>query len=192
MTEIYISVDIEADGPIPGPNSMLQLGACAFTADGQILGDFEVNFETLAGATPDADTMKWWAQNQKAYDQTRVNTKHPKAAMEEFAAWTKKVSGGKRVVFVAYPAGYDFTWVYWYFRYFLGKSPFSFNALDIKTYAMAVLGTDFRDTNKAAFPREWFKDKPHTHCAREDAVGQAHLFLSMLHELHPEKAQPRA
>jgi hypothetical protein len=31
--EIYISTDIEADGPIPGPNSMLSFGSAAFRAD---------------------------------------------------------------------------------------------------------------------------------------------------------------
>jgi hypothetical protein len=29
MQEIYISTDIEADGPIPGPHSMLSIGAAA-------------------------------------------------------------------------------------------------------------------------------------------------------------------
>ena len=30
MKEIYISCDIESDGPIPGPNSMLSFGSVAF------------------------------------------------------------------------------------------------------------------------------------------------------------------
>jgi len=32
--ECYVSTDIEADGPIPGPNSMLSFGSAAFLADG--------------------------------------------------------------------------------------------------------------------------------------------------------------
>ena len=32
--ECYVSVDIEADGPIPGAHSMLRLGAAAFDAEG--------------------------------------------------------------------------------------------------------------------------------------------------------------
>ena len=31
MAEIYVSTDIEADGPIPGPNSMLSFGSAAYT-----------------------------------------------------------------------------------------------------------------------------------------------------------------
>jgi hypothetical protein len=29
--EIYVSTDVEADGPIPGPNSMLSFGSAAYT-----------------------------------------------------------------------------------------------------------------------------------------------------------------
>jgi len=33
MKELYFSTDIETDGPIPGPNSMLSFGVVALTAD---------------------------------------------------------------------------------------------------------------------------------------------------------------
>lgn len=33
MTEIYVSTDIEADGPIPGPHSMLSFASAAYKAD---------------------------------------------------------------------------------------------------------------------------------------------------------------
>ena len=32
MPEIYISTDVEADGPIPGPHSMLSFGSAAYKA----------------------------------------------------------------------------------------------------------------------------------------------------------------
>ena len=31
--EIYVSTDIEADGPIPGPHSMLSFASAAYRAD---------------------------------------------------------------------------------------------------------------------------------------------------------------
>jgi hypothetical protein len=43
MPEIYISTDIKADGPIPGPNSMLSFASAAFTADKTLVGAFEAN-----------------------------------------------------------------------------------------------------------------------------------------------------
>ena len=45
--EIYVSTDVEADGPIPGRNSMLSFGSAAFRRSGQMIGSFSVN---LAGA----------------------------------------------------------------------------------------------------------------------------------------------
>jgi hypothetical protein len=30
MSEIYISTDVETDGPIPGPNSMLSFASAAY------------------------------------------------------------------------------------------------------------------------------------------------------------------
>ena len=38
--EIYLSVDVEADGPIPGPYSMLSFGIAAFSIDKVLLGTF--------------------------------------------------------------------------------------------------------------------------------------------------------
>jgi hypothetical protein len=33
MPEIYVSTDVESDGPIPGPHSMLSFGSAAFLED---------------------------------------------------------------------------------------------------------------------------------------------------------------
>ena len=48
-------------------------------------------------------------------------------------------------VFVAYPARFDFLFVCWYLMPFVGESPLSHSALDMKSYAMAVLGTELRE-----------------------------------------------
>jgi hypothetical protein len=43
MAEIYVSTDVEADGPIPGPNPMLSFASAAFTADKTLVGTVEAN-----------------------------------------------------------------------------------------------------------------------------------------------------
>ena len=58
--EIYVSTDVEADGPIPGPNSMLSFGSAAYTAKKELVGTFTANLETLSGAVADPKTMQWW------------------------------------------------------------------------------------------------------------------------------------
>ncbi|MBI4223476.1 MAG: exonuclease, partial [Deltaproteobacteria bacterium] len=39
-TEIYVSTDVEADGPIPGQNSMLSFGSAAYDAGKNLLSTF--------------------------------------------------------------------------------------------------------------------------------------------------------
>lgn len=100
--------------------------------------------------------------------------------MASFASWTRSLPG--LPVFVAYPAGFDFLFVYWYLIKFVGESPFSHSALDIKTFAMAVLKIDYRQSTKRNMPKRWFEDLPHNHIALDDAIEQGALFCNMLRE----------
>jgi hypothetical protein len=178
MSEIYVSTDVETDGPIPGPHSMLSFGSVALLADKTVVGSFSANLETLPGATGHPDTLAWWEKNKEAWDACRKDTVAPEVAMPRYVAWLKSLPG--RPVFVAYPAGFDFLFVYWYLMRFAGESPFSFSALDIKTFAMAVLGCDYREAAKRNMPKHWFDDAPHTHVALDDAREQGALFCNML------------
>jgi hypothetical protein len=178
MSEIYISTDVETDGPIPGPHSMLSFGSAAYTTDKELVSTFSANLETLEGASPHPKTAEWWASQPDAWAACRTNLESPAEAMRRYVAWTKTLRG--RPVFVAYPAGFDFLFVYWYLMRFVGESPFSHSALDIKTYAMAVLKTEYRESTKRNMPRQWFDPLPHTHVALDDAIGQGALFCNML------------
>ena len=179
MSETYISTDIEADGPIPGMYSMLSFGSAAFK-DGLLIDQFTANLLTLPNATTDPSTMEWWNQdrNKKAYEATRVNAVEPVLAMKSYVAWLKTFNSP---VFVGYPAGFDFTFIYWYLMAFAGESPFSFSGLDMKSYAMAKLKTPFRATVKKNFPYAWKKvPGKHTHIALDDAIEQGWMFMNML------------
>ena len=63
MPELYLSTDVETEGPIPGPHSMLSFATVAFDASGVELGSFTRNLETLPGASGRLSTMAWWAEN---------------------------------------------------------------------------------------------------------------------------------
>lgn len=178
--EVYVSTDVEADGPIPGPHSMLSLGSAAYTADKRLIGTFEVNLETLPDAAPDPSTSAWWAKNPEAYQACRVDPQPPGDAMRRYLAWVEALPG--LPVFVGYPAAYDFLFVYWYLVRFAGKSPFSHSALDIKTFAMAELRVPYREATKRNMPKRWFDALPHTHRALDDALEQGALFCNMLAE----------
>ncbi len=178
MSEVYVSTDIEADGPIPGPHSMLSFASAAFRADKTLLGTFSANLTTLPGAQGDPRTMAWWQGRPGAWAACRADTRDPAAVLPEYVAWLKKLPG--KPVFVGYPAAYDFLFVYWYLIRFAGESPFAHSALDIKTYAMALLGTEYRQSIKRNMPRKWFDPLPHTHVALDDALEQGRLFCNML------------
>lgn len=178
--EIYVSTDVETDGPIPGPNSMLSLGSAAYTGTKQLLDTFSANLEVLPGATADPKTVQWWATQSAAWSACRQNLETPEAAMARYVIWLKALPG--KPVFVGYPAGFDFLFVYWYLIRFTGESPFSFSALDIKSYAMAVLKLEYRKSTKRGMPKHWFDAHPHTHIALDDAIEQGALFCNMLAE----------
>lgn len=178
MAEIYVSTDIEADGPIPGPHSMLSFASAAYRGDKTLIGTFEANLTLLPDARGDPKTMAWWQTQPEAWAACRANLREPAAVMPEYVAWLKSLPG--KPVFVAYPAAYDFMFVYWYLMRFAGESPFSHSALDIKTYAMALLGIEYRASVKRNMPAKWFDDLPHTHIALDDAKGQGALFCNML------------
>lgn len=178
--EIYVSTDIEADGPIPGPHSMLSFASAAYMADKKLVSTFSANLITLPGAQAHPDTQAWWDKNPQAWDACRKDCKNPDVTMKDYVAWVKNLPG--KPVFVGYPAAYDFMFVYWYMIKFAGESPFSHSALDIKTYAMAVMKKEYRKSTKRNMPKHWFDPLPHNHVALDDAIEQGALFCNMLTE----------
>ena len=180
MIEIYVSTDVETDGPIPGPHSMLSFGSAAYLADKTLIGTFTANLETLPGASGHPETILWWKTQPEAWAACREDLQTPAEALKKYVAWLKSLPG--QPIFVAYPVVFDYMFVQWYLHQFAGESPFSFIGLDIKSYAMAMLKKDFRHTIKSNMPDRWFDDLPHTHKALDDALEQGALFCNMLAE----------
>lgn len=190
--EIYFSTDVEADGPIPGPHSMLSFASAAFAlregspvpAGFELLGTFSRNLTTLPGAAPHPRTMAWWASRPEAWQEARRDPVDPAVALPEYATWVRALAAGHgaRPVFVAYPATYDFLFVHWYLVRFAGESPFSHSGLDVKSYAMALLGGSFGEVSKRTMPRRWLGPARHAHVALDDALEQGELFCRMLLE----------
>jgi DNA polymerase III alpha subunit (gram-positive type) len=180
MKELYLSTDVETDGPIPGINSMLSFASAAYLPDKTLISTFSANLETLPEASSDSKTMAWWKSQPEAWEASRKDLRSPEETMKKYLSWIRTLPG--RPVFVAYPATFDFMFVYWYLIRFTGESPFSHSALDIKTYAMAMLKSNYRDSTKRNMPRKWFDNLPHTHLALDDAIEQGALFCNMLTE----------
>ena len=181
---------MEADGPCPGVNSMLQLGAVVYDLAGVEVDNACFNLLPLDGGVQDKGTMTWWAEQEinhpGIWDSMLVDRIHPLEAMQRFNAMVDHQAQrtGAIPVCVAYPSGYDFTWLYWYLMKYVGHSPFGFSCLDMKTLGMAVRGIGYRDATKRNYPKHWFsKVLPHTHNALDDARGQGFMFFEMLKSL---------
>ena len=186
IREFYISVDVEADGPCPGVNSMLQFGAVFYDADGKVLDEYSANIFPIEGAKSDPGTMKWWATQEEKrpglWDSMMKDRVDAKTAMlgfeDKVVRWANRLKCSPLVI--AYPAGFDFTFTYYYCFRFLGYSPVGFSALDMKTMAMCLLQRTYHDSSKRRFPRSWFNPAfRHTHNALDDARGQGYNFFAM-------------
>jgi hypothetical protein len=180
MIELYISTDVEVDGPIPGPHSMLSFASAAYRADKTLVATFSANLEPLPGAAGHPDTLAWWEKHPEAWEACHRDPRPPEQAITEYVGWLEALPG--RPVFVGYPAAFDFMFVYWYLMRFAGRSPFSFSALDIKTMAMLMLRQDYHRSTKKHMPKRWFDPMPHSHVALDDALEQGALFCNMLAE----------
>jgi len=182
--EIYISTDVESDGPIPGKHSMLNFGSVALDVNKNILGTFEANLVPAPGAVQHPDTMKFWAKNQLAWARVTTNTENPKEVMIKYKLWLEDMAKYGPPIFVAYPAGYDFVFIRWYMEYFTDECIFGYQSLDVKSYVMALLKTDFKQTTKNTFPKHWFDSTlPYTHTGLDDAMEQGIMFINILREV---------
>ncbi|MFD8074048.1 exonuclease [Streptomyces sp. NPDC059718] len=182
---LYISVDVEADGPIPGPYSMLSLGAAVAgrqDADGFTPADPERDtfYRELRPAGTQTDPR---ALAVSGLDRARLAAEgsEPAAAMAEFTAWVHTVSEGAQPVMTGYPAGYDWMFLYWYLIRFTGSSPFGHSGcLDMKTLYATKAGVPLRAVAKGTMPRELLSRRRHTHHALDDAVEQAELLANLM------------
>ena len=180
--EVYVSIDIEADGPIPGLYSMLSVGAAAFV-DGQVKSVFEANLKELEGARQHPETMKFWAKNQEAWETARQTLQDPADVMPEFFLWVENLKEFGIPIPVMYPQSFDGPFISYYFHRFVGSNPFGIRGLDIKSYMMATLGLPYGAIWKRNLPKHWFDPStPHTHKALDDALEQGKIFMHVLEQ----------
>ena len=94
-TEIFVSTDVET----------------AYLPDKKLIGTFSANLETLPDAISHPKTMAWWKTQPDAWQSCRNDLQQPEIALQNYLEWLKALPGSP--VFVAYPAAFDFLFVYW-------------------------------------------------------------------------------
>lgn len=184
--EVYVSTDVEADGPIPGPYSMLSFGmAVAGVRDGTTFTRLDPTAQTFyRELRPISERFVAEALAVSGLSRAALQRDgaEPTAAMIDNVDWLDQVSAQHRArpVFVAYPLGFDWLFTYWYQVSFTGGSPFGHSGhLDVKTMFATKAGVGVRTVGKRTMPQHLHSTRRHTHHALDDAVEQAELFCNI-------------
>lgn len=167
--EIFISIDVETAGPIPGEYSMLSIGAC-------VVADSSATFECEFKPINDRFVPEALEVSGLSLDRLKRDGMEPEAAMRRFRAWIDEVAGDATPVFVGFNAPFDWSFVNYYFHKFTGENPFGFTALDIKALWMGVSGCTWADTRSSRIAEEIHPQLNGDHDALHDALYQAELF----------------
>jgi hypothetical protein len=176
LPELYIAVDVEADGPIPGPYSMISLGMA-------VVGRPDLAFYTEL--RPISDDFVPKALAVSGLDRDRLLREAPTAesAMQSAAKWVNGLRTTGRPVFLAAPAVWDGMFVHWYFMRFTGKSPFGAtgSGIDLRSYWMGLTGSEWAESRKGTIKHTLgLTGIPHTHHAGEDAAELARVFAGVV------------
>ncbi|KQV96664.1 3'-5' exonuclease [Pelomonas sp. Root1237] len=169
-TEIFLSIDVETSGPIPGEYSMLTLGACNVDYPNQT---FSCEFKPISDKA-DAKAME---VTGLSLERLAVDGTEPGVAMTRFRDWVQKVAGDHGTpVFVGLNAPFDWSFVNYYFHRYLQANPFGFAALDIKALYMGATGCCWGDTRSSRMAAHLQPKSKGDHQALHDALYQAELF----------------
>lgn len=177
--EVYISVDVETGGPVPGLYPLLSIGACLVDDTGERFyaelrpGDKMVEPEAVEVAWPGAPAHETVARLER-------EGLSEAEALSAFAAWVERVSGGGRPVYLAFNAAFDWAFTHHAFTRLGIRDPFGYAPLDVKAYWAGRIGSSLDETRKSRLPAGLTEGLgEHSHRADDDAVRQAEIFLRM-------------
>ena len=181
---LYVCVDIEASGPVPGLYNMVSIGGVGVRWAGQrhqrtdsfyyeIVPDFE-------GFDPHAMGIHGLSEAH-----LRAEGLPSRVVLEAITAWleARRPPGG-RTLFVGHNAPFDWMFTAWYFAWAGLPNPFGYNALDTKALAMGVHGLAWGACNKevllALHPELRAPPPERVHDALADAEFQADILIALL------------
>ena len=103
--ELYVSVDVETSGPVPGIYSLLSIGACVIS---------EPNQSIYLELQPDGLKHDPEAVAVTGLDLTKLENEGlaPQAAMLKLEQWLNQIcSAGQKVVFVGLNTPFDWSFI---------------------------------------------------------------------------------
>jgi hypothetical protein len=183
--DVYFSADVETDGPIPGPFSMLSFALVyAGTFDGKHFAppqDFTRTF--YRELKPISENFQLEALRANGLDRDKLLREGaaPELAMTEAGRWIKSITDDAKPVLVAYPLSFDWAWLYWYFIRFAAEgSPFNHSlCFDMKTAFAVKASVPISEAGRSRLLPSLRPQRKHTHHALEDAIEQAEIFTKI-------------
>jgi len=163
---MWVSVDVEADGPVPGLYSMIEIGAVA------IMPGLTRTFG--AKLAPISD--QWQPEALAVTGYTRADTESfpdPKKSIMGFDSWLYTLPKDGRLIFLSDNAGFDWQFINYYFWKFLGRNPFGHSSNNLRNIYNGMKMSSFESFRG-------LRDTPHTHDPVDDAMGNAQAFQKMV------------
>lgn len=185
LVDIYFSADVETDGPIPGPYSMLSFALVyAGVFDGNRFTPPDQDLRTFyTELKPISNDFQLDALRANGLDRARlcIEGADPQSAMTQACRWVKQLAGSNQPVLDAYPLSFDWTWLYWYFIRFSSEgSPFDYSrCFDIKTAFAIKASLPIAAAGRSKLLLSLRPHRKHTHHALEDAIEQAEIFANV-------------
>ena len=157
-----IVVDVEADGEIPGPYSMVCFGAVVVDKEGKLNNTFYGTTKPISDKwKPEALAISGFSREE------HLTFNDPKETMEKFKNWIKEQG---HCIFISDNLAFDWQYINWYFHYFLGNNPFGFSGQRI--------GDKFQGFfNNPYIKWKQYRKTNHTHHPVDDAKGNAEALL---------------
>src|SRR4029079_9289658 len=125
--QLWIFIDIDTSGPVIGTHSMIELGAVVGSIKHGVLDRFHALIQPGGTAV---------TSNPEAFLKAQEEGKTPTEVMQAFAAWCRPFEKFL-AIFILRPAAFDWPWIVWYARTYLGNNPFGFRVVCAMSWYLA-------------------------------------------------------
>lgn len=152
----WIMVDIEADGPIPGDYSMIEIGA--------VIVDSSLEKTFYSKIKPISEKYIPEALDISGYNRDdTLKFEDASIVMSNFISWIETNSKG-RPTFISDNNGFDWMFVCWYFHHFIGRNPFGHSSFNLGSFYKGVVKNCFENFKH-------LRKTVHSHNALDDACN---------------------
>lgn len=161
----YVMVDVEANGPVPGLYSMIEIGA--------VLVKEPLTTTFYGQLKPITPIYNAEALNITGY--TREDTlkfEDPSKVISRFNMWLH-TNVPKPYMFISDNNSFDWQFINYYFHNYLNNNPFGYSSTNLGSFFKGIK----RDT-KANFKK--MRKTRHDHNPLNDAIGNAEAMLEII------------